>query len=243
MGAGRTRFMRGPSLTYASVTNSLSTSTSLDRFSALAMADRRTFSTEGAMRLLVVRKILIASPAFWPRIKSTTSRAFWGDVRMYRASALASMTDPYDAAGAGLAVFSAAALAACPLNTRVGENSPSLCPTMFSVTYTGMNFRPLCTAKVWPINSGRMVERRDHVRTTFFSFLSFMPDTFFIRWSSTNGPLLSERPIAYLFFAFRVTIHLLVRLLLRVLKPRVGWPQGVTGWRPPLVLPSPPPWG
>src|SRR5579863_7222475 len=93
------------------------------------------------------------------------------------------------------------------------------------------------------MNSGRMVERRDHVRTTFFSFLSFMPATFFIRWSSTNGPLASERPIAYLFFAFRVTIHLLVRLLLRVLKPRVGWPQGVTGCRPPLVFPSPPPWG
>ena len=39
-----------------------------------------------------------------------------------------------------------------PLNVRVGENSPSLCPTMFSVTYTGMNFLPLCTAMVWPTN-------------------------------------------------------------------------------------------
>src|SRR6185503_6562016 len=34
-----------------------------------------------------------------------------------------------------------------------------------------------------------------------------------------------------------------VRLLLRVLYPRVGWPQGVTGFRPPEVLPSPPPCG
>jgi hypothetical protein len=33
--------------------------------------------------------------------------------------------------------------ALCPLNVRVGENSPSLCPTIFSVTYTGMNFFPL----------------------------------------------------------------------------------------------------
>src|ERR1035438_10798918 len=49
--------------------------------------------------------------------------------------------------------------------------------------------------------------------------------------------------MAYLFLLFRVTIHLSVRLLLRVLNPRVGWPQGVTGWRPPEVLPSPPPWG
>ena len=56
------------------------------------------------------------------------------------------------------------------LEHRVGENSPSLWPTMFSVTYTGMNFLPLCTASVWPMNSGRMVERRDQVRTTFFSF-------------------------------------------------------------------------
>ena len=43
------------------------------------------------------------------------------------------------AAGAGpatLAVFSvfSAFVPECPLNIRVGENSPSLCPTMFSVT-------------------------------------------------------------------------------------------------------------
>src|SRR5579871_13568 len=117
---------------------------------------------------------------------------------------------------------------------------------MFSVMYTGINFLPLCTASVWPMNSGRMVERLDHVFTTFFSFLSFMTVTFFIRWSSTNGPFASERPIfyePYLFFCFRVTIHLFVRLLFRVLNPRVGWPHGVTGCRPPDVLPSPPPWG
>ncbi len=30
-----------------------------------------------------------------------------------------------------------------PWNVRVGANSPSLCPTMFSVTNTGTNFRPL----------------------------------------------------------------------------------------------------
>src|SRR5438270_7412499 len=41
----------------------------------------------------------------------------------------------------------------------------------------------------------------------------------------------------------RFTIMLSVRLLLRVLYPRVGCPQGVTGWRPPEVLPSPPPCG
>ena len=44
--------------------------------------------------------------------------------------------------------------AAWPLKCRVGENSPSLWPTMFSVTYTGMNFFPLCTASVCPTISG-----------------------------------------------------------------------------------------
>ena len=78
--------------------------------------------------------------------------------------------------------------AAWPLNVRVGENSPSLWPTMFSVTYTGINFLPLCTATVWPMNSGRIVERRDQVRTTFFSFFSFIATSLSIRWSSTNGP-------------------------------------------------------
>src|SRR5579884_1182351 len=40
-----------------------------------------------------------------------------------------------------------------------------------------------------------------------------------------------------------LTMNLSVRLLLRVLYPRVGCPHGVTGWRPPDVLPSPPPCG
>src|ERR1041385_5329120 len=66
---------------------------------------------------------------------------------------------------------------------------------MFSVIYTGMNFFQLCTARVCPINSGTMVERRDHVRTTFFSFFAFMALTLSARWSSTNGPLCSERPM------------------------------------------------
>ena len=40
---------------------------------------------------------------------------------------------------------------------------------MFSVTYTGMNFFPLCTASVCPTISGMTVERRDQVLMTFFS--------------------------------------------------------------------------
>src|SRR5450759_3812758 len=91
MGAGRTRFLRGPSLTSASLTYSWSTSTSSFRFVALAMALCSTFSTVGAMRLLVVRSVVNAAPACWPRIRSTTSLAFCGETRIYRASAFACM--------------------------------------------------------------------------------------------------------------------------------------------------------
>src|SRR6266436_3663924 len=62
-----------------------------------------------------------------------------------------------------------------------------------------MNFLPLCTAMVCPIMSGTIVERRDHVFTTFFSFRAFKPSTFSRRWPSTNGPFFSERAIASLF--------------------------------------------
>src|SRR5271154_2636329 len=58
-----------------------------------------------------------------------------------------------------------------------------------------MNFRPLCTAMVWPINSGTMVERRGQVFTTFFSLRVFRPSIFSRRWPSTNGPFFSERAI------------------------------------------------
>ena len=93
------------------------------------------------------------------------------------------------------AALSSAAFTAWPLNVRVGANSPSLCPTICSVTYTGINFLPLCTAIVWPIISGRIVERRDHVLMTFFSLRAFIPSTFSRRWLSMNGPFLSERAI------------------------------------------------
>src|ERR1035438_7941105 len=58
-----------------------------------------------------------------------------------------------------------------------------------------MNFLPLCTAMVWPTNSGRIVERRDQVRMTFFSFAAFSVSSFFSRWSSVNGPFFTLRPM------------------------------------------------
>src|ERR1035437_3980683 len=52
------------------------------------MADSSTFSTVGAIRFLVVRNTVRAASACRPRMRSTTSRAFCGEIRMYRASAL-----------------------------------------------------------------------------------------------------------------------------------------------------------
>ena len=56
----------------------------------------------------------------------------------------------------------------CFLKMRVGENSPSLWPTMFSVTKTELKILPLCTRNVWPTKSGVTVERRDQVLIGFF---------------------------------------------------------------------------
>ena len=77
--------------------------------------------------------------------------AFWAEVRTKRLVALASSMAaslrlgrrrrPPPGAAPTLATFST--FEEWPLNWRVGENSPSLCPTMFSVTYTGTNFLPL----------------------------------------------------------------------------------------------------
>jgi hypothetical protein len=86
--------------------------------------------------------------------------------------------------GFGADVFLSAGFApVCPRKSRVGANSPSLCPTMFSVTYTGMNLFPLCTAKVCPTKSGSTVLARDHVLITFFEPAEFCDSTFFTRAS------------------------------------------------------------
>src|SRR5882672_4715040 len=102
-------------------------------------------------------------------------------------------------AGAAPAAFSSAALTAWPLKVRVGANSPSLWPIICSVTYTGINFLPLCTAMVWPIMSGTIVDRRDQVFTTFFSLRVFSASTLSRKWPSTNGPFFVERAIDSLF--------------------------------------------
>src|SRR5918994_4535445 len=82
-----------------------------------------------------------------------------------------------------------------PRYVRVGANSPSRWPTMFSVTKTGTWRRPSCTAIVCPIICGKMTLARDQVFSTFRSLRLFMSSMRPSRRASTNGPFLTERLI------------------------------------------------
>src|SRR5215207_1233415 len=93
-----------------------------------------------------------------------------------------------------------------------------------------------------------IIERRDHVLMTFLLPASFCVTTLRSRWSSTKGPFFRLRGIfynSYLRFlptVRRRTMSLSLSLLGRRVRPS-DWPHGLTGWRPPDVLPSPPPCG
>src|SRR6478672_8039419 len=102
---------------------------------------------------------------------------------------------PFAPAEAGAAFLSAAFAPVWPRNRRVGANSPSLWPTMFSVAYTGMNLYPLCTANVCPTKSGMTVLARDQVFTTRFSLRPFIAATRFVRLSWTYAPFFTDLAI------------------------------------------------
>src|SRR6266478_8547156 len=91
IGAGRIRFMRGPSFATACFTYKLSRSTSrpfsvLRKF-ALSIADCNSLPTVAATRFFVKANVFRASSTRRPLIRFSTSRAFCGETRMYRASA------------------------------------------------------------------------------------------------------------------------------------------------------------
>ena len=139
IGAGRTRFIDGPLSAWHFDTNSRSTSPPNDSLCwALATAERSTLATSRATALRLNCNADSAWLMFLPRIRSSTRPAFWAEVRMYFAVACAltiAYAFPPGAAGAaGAADAALSDFAAWPLNWRVGENSPSLWPTMFSVT-------------------------------------------------------------------------------------------------------------
>src|SRR5271165_4547074 len=68
---------------------------------------------------------------------------------------------------------------------------------MFSVMYTGICCLPLWIAIVMPTKSGSIVERRDQVLIGRLSEVARAASTFFNRWSSTNGPFLTERAMVF----------------------------------------------
>src|SRR5271170_1567932 len=148
------------------------------------MAESNTLSTILAPFFGMNFSVLTASVADLPRIVSTTNRHFCGEMRAYRNTALVCMR--YSATDTFLSPE-------CALKVRVGANSPSLWPTMFSDTSTGTCSRPLCTAMVRPTMSGMIMERRDHVLIGRRSFFWLAVCTFLARCRSTNGPFLSER--------------------------------------------------
>jgi len=106
---------------------------------------------------------------------------------------------------------------------------------MFSVMYTGINRFPLCTAIVCPTNSGKMTERRDHVRMIRFSVPRFMAATLSNNLPSINGPFFSERATLFSLdhnapdYLRRFKMYLSDGRLPRVLAPLVGQPHGLTG--------------
>src|SRR5260221_5381204 len=90
------------------------------------------------------------------------------------------------------------------------------------------------------------IDRRDHVLMTFLVPLLFCASTFLMRWRSTNGPFLRLRGFTCcscrFFLPRRRVMGLSLGLCARLVRPS-GLPQGLTGCRPPEVLPSPPPIG
>src|SRR5205085_1471270 len=80
----------------------------------------------------------------------------------------------------------------CARNVRVGANSPSLCPTIASVTKTGSCFRPSLTAIVCPTNSGKTVDVRDQLRIMRMDPEVFISSNRPIRRASSNVPFLED---------------------------------------------------
>src|SRR4051794_37582262 len=66
---------------------------------------------------------------------------------------------------------------------------------------------------VWPTMSGKIVERRDQVRTTFLSLDWFMTVIFDCRCSSMNGPFFAERAIVSCSKILLLQVAILPKLL------------------------------
>src|SRR4030095_1574723 len=137
-----------------------------------------------------------------------------------------------------------------PRKMRVRANSPSLCPTISSVTNTRTNVFPLWTANVWPTKSGMIVDERLHVRSGSRWLWDFCARTRRQRRLSTCGSFFIDLDMGLLrrscalprHFVRRLRIRRLLDFLrLRVLPPLASLPHGEHGGRPAPDRPSPPP--
>src|SRR4030066_2554828 len=173
---------------------------------ALAMADFNNLMTILAAAFFVKRRIFKASSDLLPRIRSATNCAFLGPTRTNLNFAFTSIP-PFTRYGVAFPLILVFRSPEWPWKVRVGENSPNLCPTISSVTKTGINFFPLWTAKVNPTISGTIMDRLVQVLITFPSFVLWASSAFFIKWESTKGPFLIERAInlsssKYIYWSF-----------------------------------------
>ena len=148
----------------------------LKLFSALAAADIISLRRIGAVFFGVNSRVSIASCTLLFLTKLAIRLAFLGEILICLSIAFIS----YD--------YFLASLPPCPRNIFVGENSPSLCPTMFSLTKTGMCCFPLWTAKVCPTNSGEMSLLRDHVLIGLFLPSASSAMIFLSSFGSMYGP-------------------------------------------------------
>ena len=125
----RNRLSLGPSLAYTS-TIFRSAALATISFSALALADLTALATSAAAGDVMNRSTCSASSTVLPLTRSAIGMIFLTDMPVFFAVALAA-TSSY----ATSLVLSL--LVECPRNVLVGANSPSLCPTMFSVINRG----------------------------------------------------------------------------------------------------------
>ena len=102
-------------------------------FSALATADLIYFETGLEALFGVKLKTSKASTTSLPRTKSITRRAFCADTGIWRAFDLISCSISYISMAEASDLRGVRLDAKWPRNVRVGANSPSLCPTIFSV--------------------------------------------------------------------------------------------------------------
>ena len=136
--------------------------------SAFATADFSVLAICWAACFLLNFRIAYASFTSLPRIRSITRRILRGDWRTLRWIACAWPSSLRLRLLVGHQLAAVAAEQPGRARTR-----PACGPPCSRCTYTGTNLLPLCTAKVWPTNSGRMVLARLQVLTTRFSFFEF----------------------------------------------------------------------